>query len=37
MNLAHKGHQRTREQNRQYARLRRKLAQVEKTRLQPLS
>ena len=37
VNLAHKGHKRTREQQRQYARLRRKLAQVEKTRLQPLS
>jgi len=37
VNLAHKGHKRTREQNRQYARMRRKLAQVEKTRLQPLS
>ena len=37
MNLAHKGHKRTPEQERQYRRLRRKLAQVEQTRLQPLS
>ena len=37
VNLAHRGHKRTREQQRQYVRLRRKLAQVEQTRLQPLS
>ncbi len=36
-NLAYKGHKRTPEQQRQYRRLRRKLARVEKTRLQPLS
>jgi choline-sulfatase len=37
INLAYKGHRRTREQERQYRRLRTKLAQVEQTRLQPLS
>ena len=37
VNLAHKGYRRTPEQQRQYVRLRRKLAQVQKTRLQPLS
>jgi arylsulfatase A-like enzyme len=37
VNLAYKGHKRTREQQRQYKRLRRKLARVEQTRLQPLS
>jgi choline-sulfatase len=36
-NLAHRGHRRTPEQERQYKRLRRKLARVEHTRLQPLS
>ena len=36
VNIAHKGHKRTPEQKRQYKRLRRKLARVEKTRLQPL-
>jgi choline-sulfatase len=36
-NLAYKGHKRTREQQRQYKRLRAKLARVEQTRLQPLS
>jgi choline-sulfatase len=36
-NLAHRGHRRTPEQERQYKRLRRKLARVERTRLQPLS
>ncbi len=36
-NLAYKQHKRTAEQERQYTRLRRKLAQVEQTRLQPLS
>jgi arylsulfatase A-like enzyme len=36
-NLAYKGYKRTREQQRQYRRLRRKLARVERTRLQPLS
>jgi choline-sulfatase len=36
-NLAHKGYKRTPEQQRQYRRLRRKLARVEQTRLQPLS
>jgi choline-sulfatase len=36
-NLAHRGHRRTPEQERQYKRLRRKLARVEQTRLQPLS
>ena len=35
-NLAYHGYRRTREQDLQYARLRRKLAQVEQTRLQPL-
>jgi choline-sulfatase len=35
-NLAHRHHRRTPEQKRQYRRLRRKLAHVEKTRLQPL-
>ena len=37
MNLAYKGHKRTAEQERQYRRLRRKLARVQRTRLQPLS
>ncbi len=37
VNLAHKGHKRTPEQQRQYTRLRRKLARVVRTRLQPLS
>jgi choline-sulfatase len=37
VNLAYKGHKRTPEQQRQYRRLRRKLARVERTRLQPLS
>jgi arylsulfatase A-like enzyme len=37
VNLAHTGHKRTREQQRQYKRLRHKLARVEQTRLQPLS
>ncbi len=37
VNIAYKGHKRTAEQKRQYKRLRRKLARVEKTRLQPLS
>ena len=36
-NLAHRGHRRTPEQERQYKRLRRKLARVVQTRLQPLS
>ena len=36
-NLAYKGYKRTPEQERQFRRLRRKLARVEKTRLQPLS
>jgi choline-sulfatase len=36
-NLAHRGYRRTPEQERQYKRLRRKLARVEQTRLQPLS
>ena len=36
-NLAYKGYERTSEQQRQYRRLRRKLAKVERTRLQPLS
>jgi arylsulfatase A-like enzyme len=36
VNLAHKLHKRTPEVKRQYRRLRRKLARVEKTRLQPL-
>ena len=36
-NLAHRGHRRTPEQERQYKRLRRKLARVVRTRLQPLS
>ncbi len=36
-NLAHKQYRRTPEQKRQYRRLRRKLARVERTRLQPLS
>jgi hypothetical protein len=35
-NLAFPGNRRTREQERQYRRLRAKLAQVERTRLQPL-
>ena len=37
VNLAYKGHKRTPEQQRQYRRLRRKLARVERTRLQPLN
>lgn len=37
VNIAYKGHKRTPEQKRQLKRLRRKLARVEKTRLQPLS
>ncbi len=37
VNLAYRNHKRTPEQERQYKRLRRKLAEVEKTRLQPLS
>ena len=37
INLAYKGHKRTPEQQRQYRRLRRKLARVEQTRLKPLS
>ena len=36
VNLAYKGHKRTPEQQREYRRLRRKLARVERTRLQPL-
>ena len=36
-NLAHRGHRRTPKQERQYKRLRRKLARVVQTRLQPLS
>ena len=35
-NLAYKRHRRTPTQEREYRRLRRKLAQVEQTRLQPL-
>jgi choline-sulfatase len=35
-NLAHKGHERSPEHERQYRRLRRRLARVERTRLQPL-
>ena len=37
VNLAYKGHKRTPEHQRQYKRLRRKLARVERSRLQPLS
>ncbi len=37
VNLAHRGHKRTAAQNRQYKRLQRKLAYVEKTRLRPLN
>jgi choline-sulfatase len=37
VNLAYRGHHRTPEQEREYLRLRRKLARVEQTRLQPLS
>jgi choline-sulfatase len=37
VNLAYHGHKRTPTQEREYLRLRRKLAMVEKTRLQPLS
>jgi hypothetical protein len=37
INLAYKGYKRTPKQEREYRRLRRKLARVEKTRLQPLS
>jgi len=36
VNLAHRGHRRTPTQEREYRRLRTKLAQVERTRLQPL-
>jgi hypothetical protein len=36
-NLAYGGYRRTAEQERQYKRLRRKLARVERTRLQPLN
>ena len=36
-NLAYKGYKRTPEQEREYLRLRRKLARVERTRLQPLT
>ncbi|MCW2907833.1 MAG: sulfatase, partial [Actinomycetia bacterium] len=36
-NLAYKGYRRTARQEREYKRLRRKLARVERTRLQPLS
>jgi hypothetical protein len=36
-NLAYKGYRRTAEQEREYKRLRRKLARVERTRLQPLN
>jgi hypothetical protein len=35
-NLAYKNHKRTPEHQRQFRRLRRKLARVERTRLQPL-
>ncbi|MDX6599152.1 MAG: choline-sulfatase [Gaiellales bacterium] len=37
VNLAYKGHKRTPAQQREYRRLRRKLARVERTRLQPLT
>jgi choline-sulfatase len=37
VNLAYRGHRRTPAQQREYRRLRRKLARVERTRLQPLS
>jgi choline-sulfatase len=37
VNLAYRGHRRTPEQEREYRRLRRKLARVQRTRLQPLS
>ncbi len=37
VNLAYRGHRRTPSQQREYRRLRRKLARVERTRLQPLS
>jgi choline-sulfatase len=37
VNIAYKGHKRTPEQKRQFKRLRRKLASVEKSRLQPLT
>ena len=37
VNLAHQGHKRTPAQRREYRRLRRKLARVERTRLQPLA
>lgn len=37
VNLAYRGHRRTPEQQRQYKRLRRKLARVQRSRLQPLS
>ncbi len=36
-NLAYKGYERTPQQQREYKRLKRKLARVEKKRLQPLS
>ena len=36
-NLAYKHHRRTAEQEREYRRLKRKLAGVQRTRLQPLS
>jgi hypothetical protein len=36
INLVHKGYRRSAEQEREYKRLRRKLARVERTRLQPL-
>jgi choline-sulfatase len=35
-NLADRGYERTAEQQKQYVRLRRKLARVERTRLRPL-
>ncbi|NLT06522.1 MAG: sulfatase-like hydrolase/transferase [Solirubrobacterales bacterium] len=37
VNIAHRSHRRTPEQRRQFRRLRRKLARVERTRLQPLA
>jgi len=37
INLAYEGHKRTPEQSRQYRRLQVKLAEVQRTRLQPLS
>jgi hypothetical protein len=36
-NLAYKGYQRTAAQEKQYRRLKRKLARIEKTRLHPLA